>query len=243
MPDDDRGDLHGVAGAVVDLELLSVQGARPQRDLVARQARAARLAARPLATGGAVCVERVGPEEADLAGRAPVAAEEDEHAGLVGLQGEVTKGGQGCQHEERADKESIPARRDPRDDQGHRGGVQRKRDRRHDPTAHRSGFTFRGHGDPFGRRLLYDFAMISLRDQRYKKLPHLRRVPGAALTGIRYCGQRLAAAASRQPSVLVEADVMDAVRLQELAWVAGRPSMRPSEGSGGCRFFWRATWA
>ena len=71
-PHDDRGDLDRVAAGVVDLDPLALEVAHPQRDLLA-------------------LVERVAPPQAGLGDRPDVAAEQDQHARLVGLDDERTR--------------------------------------------------------------------------------------------------------------------------------------------------------
>ena len=66
VPDDDRGDLDGVAPGVVDLDLLAVQVEDAQGELLLDH-------------------ERVGPVEAGLAGAAGVLADEGEDLGFVGM--------------------------------------------------------------------------------------------------------------------------------------------------------------
>jgi hypothetical protein len=105
-PDHHGGDVHRVAALVVDLELVAVQGAGAQADLVAAQGAAALAlalvgpvtalgqGADPLGLGRrrlsrrAVGPERVAPVEAALLAGALVVSEQDEDARLVGLERE-----------------------------------------------------------------------------------------------------------------------------------------------------------
>ena len=196
-PHDDRGDLDRVAALVVDLELVAVEGAGPQRDLVARETpRGLRRRARPtpetarLARRAGRCRRRVAPVEADLARGAAVVAEQDQHARLVGLEREVAVRGEDRQDERDDAGPDHPGDRvvvacgvgralGRREVEQHRTeDVQGDRDREHRPAGQDPGLTFGAHLDSFAAApaapagaIACDIAMIS---PSYRSRKHRR---------------------------------------------------------------------
>ena len=121
-PDDDDGDLDGIAAFVVDLELLAAEVPHAERN-------------------PQLGVQRIGPMPAAVPDRASIGPEEDQHAAFVRLQGEVAEAREEPQaRHEHAAAEQVevgqllrgPVARSHRETEAHH---QRNRQRRTPPPS------------------------------------------------------------------------------------------------------------